>query len=151
MSSTGDDIVSTVLWMLFGHYSQTFDWLVIWGGNYSPDGQLFFDGVSYFDAATNSSLARMSIVVGLKLFNGVFFSTHLCGAFETVCQYGFLRGVITTVDYQLYYLDYLLSRNANTQSLLKLEEDGVKSSHIQHFTKDEGTQRDAVNISTRNK
>jgi hypothetical protein len=60
-----------------------------------------------------SSLARVLLMFGLKILNGAFFVAHPCGAFETVCQYGFLRGVITTVDYQLYYLDYFLSKGTS--------------------------------------
>ena len=91
--------------------------LAIWGGGYSPDQVLFFNGVSYFDSATcltgaisdvicctivyrssrkltkdyrrtpltsvltsfkHSSLARMTIVMILKIVNGLFFVTHPC-------------------------------------------------------------------------
>lgn len=55
-----------------------------------------------------SSLARVVIMSVVKIINGAFFVTHPCDSFQTQCYYGFLRGVITTVDYQLYYMDYLL-------------------------------------------
>lgn len=55
-----------------------------------------------------SSLARVVIMSAVKIVNGAFLVTHPCEMNTEVCQYGFLRGVITTLDYQLYYMDYLL-------------------------------------------
>ena len=83
-----------------------------------------------FDLLKNSSLIRIYLMVSVKILNGAFFVTHLCGAFETVCPYGFLRGVITTVDYQLYYMDYLLAqfmKHADKSRNASQTQSGVKS------------------------
>ncbi|KAJ3078999.1 hypothetical protein HK102_004092 [Quaeritorhiza haematococci] len=62
----------------------------------------------------HSSVFRMSLAVGLKLMNGVFLILNPCEAEQNECYYGFLRSVITTIDYQFYYMDFFFSRYANS-------------------------------------
>lgn len=78
------------------------------------NGQSQFEKV--FVLIKQSSVARTSIMLAFKVLNGLFFVTHLCGAFETTCTYGFLRDFITKIDYQFYYMDYLLIRNSTYTS-----------------------------------
>lgn len=59
----------------------------------------------------NSSFARMTILLIIKIINGIFLVTHPCTIDSMVCSFGFLRSLITTLDYQMYYLDYLLCKH----------------------------------------
>lgn len=59
----------------------------------------------------NSSFARMTLLLVIKIVNGIFLVTHPCTIDSTVCSFGFLRSLIATVDYQMYYLDYLLCKH----------------------------------------
>ena len=68
------------------------------------------------DLIRKSSLARVVLISTIKVCSGIIMITHLClKAFE-VCPYGFLRGIITTVDYQLYYMDFILTQNTKQQT-----------------------------------
>ena len=63
-----------------------------------------------------SSLFRICLISVIKIVSGSFMLSHLCFTQNEKCEYGFLRGVITTVDYQLYYMDYLLTQSAKKET-----------------------------------
>ncbi|KAJ3066465.1 hypothetical protein HK102_007650 [Quaeritorhiza haematococci] len=63
----------------------------------------------------NSSVFRLTLAVAFKLMNGVFLILNPCESEAHVCYYGFLRSVLTTIDYQFYYMDFFFSRYASAK------------------------------------
>ncbi|KAI8902677.1 hypothetical protein BC833DRAFT_225814 [Globomyces pollinis-pini] len=58
----------------------------------------------------NSCLVRISILTIFKTINAIFYLSHTCLENIDNCKWSFLREILITVDYQFYYLDYLLTR-----------------------------------------
>ncbi|KAJ3273139.1 hypothetical protein HDV01_004778 [Terramyces sp. JEL0728] len=56
---------------------------------------------------TNSSF-RIVIYTIFKTAVGIYWSLNICDAYYTTCPFYFLRDIIITLDYQMYYLDYFL-------------------------------------------
>ena len=89
-----------------------------------------------------SSLARIFLISTIKLLTGCFMLSHLCFETTTDCPYGFLRGVITTVDYQLYYMDYILTQMAKKDSI---QEKGAKMDQVTTVTTPKASQVSQIN------
>jgi hypothetical protein len=60
-----------------------------------------------------SSLLRIGIMTCVKLLVGGYWLTTVCIEDYAICPTGWLRNITITVEYQLYYLDYLLTRNCS--------------------------------------
>jgi hypothetical protein len=58
----------------------------------------------------NSSIFRLSLATTLTLLSGIFGLFNRCETDQHSCAFGFLRDAIITIDYQFYYLDYLLTQ-----------------------------------------
>lgn len=56
---------------------------------------------------TNSSF-RIVVYTIFKIVIGIYWAMNICDATYVQCPFYFLRDIIITLDYQLYYLDYFL-------------------------------------------
>ncbi|KAJ3273130.1 hypothetical protein HDV01_004769 [Terramyces sp. JEL0728] len=56
---------------------------------------------------TNSSF-RIVVYTIFKVIIGIYWAMNICDATYVDCPFYFLRDIIITLDYQLYYLDYFL-------------------------------------------
>ncbi|KAI8900651.1 hypothetical protein BC833DRAFT_245650 [Globomyces pollinis-pini] len=57
-----------------------------------------------------SCLVRIAILTVFKTINAIFYISNPCLDIITTCKFSFLREILITVDYQFYYLDYLLTK-----------------------------------------
>ncbi|KAJ3310876.1 hypothetical protein HDV04_004571 [Boothiomyces sp. JEL0838] len=56
---------------------------------------------------TNSSF-RIVVYTLFKTIVGIYWALNICDALYTTCPFYFLRDIIITLDYQMYYFDYFL-------------------------------------------
>ncbi|KAJ3322031.1 hypothetical protein HDV06_003632 [Boothiomyces sp. JEL0866] len=67
---------------------------------------------------TNSSF-RIVIYTIFKTVVGIYWALNICDTYYTTCPFYFLRDIIITLDYQMYYLDYFLIQHYGKEKKYK--------------------------------
>jgi hypothetical protein len=77
-----------------------------------------------------SSLLRVAIMTTIKFVVGCYWMTTICIEDYATCPTSYLRWVTITVEYQLYYLDFLLTKNESTGESIKSKGTAQKSTNL---------------------